>query len=99
MSKVDGTSVGAVASYTFTNVTAARSIVASFVAKTYVISASAGTNGTISPSGSVSVSQGGSQAFTITANTGYQVADVKVDGTSVGAVSSYTFTNVTQLAA
>ncbi|MDO9110147.1 MAG: fibronectin type III domain-containing protein, partial [Desulfatirhabdiaceae bacterium] len=93
--KVDGTSVGAVASYTFTNVTSARSIAASFVAKTYVISASAGSNGAISPTGSVSVSHGASQAFTITANPGYQVADVKVDGTSVGALSSYTFTNVT----
>ena len=92
---VDGASVGAVTSYTFSNVTAAHTIAASFVAKTYAITASAGTNGSISPSGSVSVTQGASQAFTITANTGYQVQDVLVDGTSVGAVTSYTFSNVT----
>ena len=73
---VDGASVGAVTSYTFSNVTAAHTIAASFVAKTYAIAASAGTNGSISPTGSVSVSHGGSQAFTITANTGYQVKDV-----------------------
>ncbi len=41
------------------------------------------------------MTHGGSQAFTITANTGYQVQDVKVDGTSVGAVATYTFSNVT----
>ena len=85
---VDGTSVGAVTSYTFSNVTAAHSIAASFVAKTYAIAASAGTNGAISPSGNVSVTHGASQAFTITASTGYQVKDVLVDGTSVGAVTS-----------
>ena len=92
---MDGTSVGAVTSYTFSNVTAAHTIAASFVAKTYAIAASAGTNGAISPSGSVSVTHGASQVFTITANTGYQVQDVLVDGTSVGAVTSYTFSNVT----
>ena len=60
-----------------------------------IISASAGTGGSISPSGSVSVSYGGSQAFTITPDTGYTVADVRVDGTSVGAVTTYTFSNIT----
>jgi hypothetical protein len=59
------------------------------------ISASAGANGSISPSGSVSVPYGSSQAFAITPNTGYHVASVLVDGSSVGAVTSYTFTNVT----
>ncbi|MBI5589792.1 MAG: VCBS repeat-containing protein [Deltaproteobacteria bacterium] len=92
---VDGTSVGAVTSYTFSNVTAAHTISASFAPKTYAINASAGANGSISPSGSVSVTQGASQAFTITANTGYQVQSVLVDGVSVGAVTSYTFSNVT----
>jgi hypothetical protein len=59
------------------------------------IVASTGTNGTITPSGAVSVNNGGSQSFVITPNTGYHVADVLVDGSSVGAVTSYTFTNVT----
>ena len=48
----------------------------------------------ISPSGSVSVGQGSSQAFTITPNSGYAVSGVVVDGSSVGAISSYTFSNV-----
>ena len=94
---VDGASVGAVSSYTFSNVTANHNIAASFTlnSNTYTISASAGANGSISPSGSVSVTQGASQVFTITANTGYKVQDVLVDGASVGAVTSYTFSNVT----
>jgi hypothetical protein len=61
---------------------------------TYNITASAGTNGTISPSGTVSVAQGASQTFTITPNTNYVVNAVTVDGVSQGAISSYTYTNV-----
>ncbi|MHB8767186.1 MAG: InlB B-repeat-containing protein, partial [Deferrisomatales bacterium] len=62
---------------------------------TYTVAASAGAGGAISPSGSVTVSHGGSQTFAITASAGYQVADVKVDGVSVGAVTSHTIANVT----
>ena len=62
---------------------------------TRTITASAGTGGTITPSGSVTVSDGADQSFAITPASGYAVADVLVDGTSVGAVSSYTFANVT----
>jgi len=92
---VDGTSVGAVTSYTFNNVTAAHTIAASFAIDTRTITASAGDNGAISPSGAVAVNYGASQTFTITPVANYHVADVLVDGTSVGAVTSYTFTNVT----
>jgi hypothetical protein len=61
----------------------------------YTIVASAGAGGSISPSGPVSVPANGSQAFTITANAGFAIGNVLVDGGSVGAVSSYPFTNVT----
>ncbi len=95
---VDGSSVGAVASYTFTNVSADHTISASFAINTvtFTITASAGAGGSISPPGNVAVSSGANQAFTITAtNSGYHIADVLVDGVSQGAISSYTFTNVT----
>jgi hypothetical protein len=62
---------------------------------TYTIIASAGAGGSLAPSGATEVSAGGSQVFTITASTGYHVADVVVDGVSVGALASYTFSNVT----
>lgn len=87
---VDGTSVGALSEYTFENVTTNHTITAKFI-QAYAITASAEENGSISPSGAVSVNQGASQAFAITANDGYAVNDVLVDGASQGAVSSYTF--------
>ena len=92
---VDGSSVGAVTSYPFTNVTANHTISASFAINTHTITASAGANGGISPSGAVIVNHGANQSFTITPNANYHVADVLVDGSSVGAVTSYPFTNVT----
>ena len=61
---------------------------------TWAISASTGPNGSISPSGSVTVANGGTQAFNISPDVGYMVADVMVDGTSIGAMTSYTFSNV-----
>ena len=60
----------------------------------YTIKATAGAGGSISPSGDVSVREGEDQAFTITTDEGYAVADVKIDGKSIGAVNSYAFENV-----
>ena len=60
----------------------------------YTITATAGANGTISPSGEVTVAEGEDKTFTITANSGYHIKDVKVNGSSVGAVSTYTFNDV-----
>jgi uncharacterized repeat protein (TIGR02543 family) len=60
----------------------------------HTITANAGANGSIDPSGTVIVAAGNDQTFTITPDTGYHVADVLVDGVSVGAVTSYTFEDV-----
>ena len=60
----------------------------------YTIKATAGAGGSISPSGNVSVREGGDQTFTITPDKGYAVANVKIDGKRIGAVKSYTFENV-----
>lgn len=89
--------MGAVTTYTFSNVTANHTISATFsaiVVTNYTITSSAGANGAISPAGAVSVAGGTNKTFTITPNTGYKVAGVLVDGASVGAVTSYTFSNV-----
>ena len=62
----------------------------------HTIKATAGANGSISPSGWTSVREGWDQTFTITPDKGYAVAKVLVDGKSVGTVTSYTFKNVTK---
>ena len=63
-------------------------------AQKYTITATAGEGGSITPNGDVSVKEGASQTFAIAADNGYEIADVLVDGSSVGAVESYTFSDV-----
>ena len=93
---VNGASVGAISSYTFTNVTANHTIAASFaIDPAHTITATAGPHGSISPAGAVPVNDGGSQTFTIKPDANYNITTVLVDGVSVGLVSSYAFNNVT----
>jgi len=94
--KVDGVSVGAVASYTFLNVQAPHTIAATFAPLgSNTITASAGPGGTISPDSSVVVACGDSVTYSIApSDKCHAILDVKVDGVSVGAVSAYTFTDV-----
>ena len=60
----------------------------------HTITATAGANGSISPSGKVEVVEGADQAFSITANEGYEIESLKVDGAAVSTATSYTFPNV-----
>jgi len=95
---VDGASVGAVSSYTFSNVTANHNISAGFAIDAvaiHSITATANGSGSITPAGTTTVNHGSNQGFTIVPSNGYRIVDVRVDGASVGAVSSYTFSNVT----
>ena len=79
----------------YLNVTCDMELVATYSRRTYTITAYAGSNGTITPSGNVSVSYGSSKRFNISPNNGYKVLDVTVDGVSVGAVTTYLFEDVT----
>jgi hypothetical protein len=92
---LDGASIGTVKSYVFTNVSANHLLIATFTPVTYVITSSAGANGTISPSGSTPVAYGGSQAYTFAPNAGYSITKLTVDNRSVTIAPSYAFTNVT----
>ena len=60
----------------------------------YTITATAGANGSITPSGAVGVAAGGSQTFTISPSSGYVIDTLKVDGLEVTATTSYTFSEV-----
>jgi hypothetical protein len=71
-------------------------LTAHFGQEVYTITASAGIGGVITPAGQIQVAHGGSQAFVIEADPGYEIADVLVDEESVGAVSDYTFEDVTK---
>ena len=92
---VDGLSLGPIASYTFSNVTANHTISATFVRMVYTIMALNGTpGGAISPWGSILVPCGTDTTFTILPDSCHHVADVVVDDVSVGPVTTYTFVNV-----
>jgi uncharacterized repeat protein (TIGR01451 family)/uncharacterized repeat protein (TIGR02543 family) len=93
--RVDGVSQGVLSSYTFTNVVANHTITSAYAINTYIITPTAGSNGSITPSNPQTVSYGSSITFTIVANTGYHTTDVRVDGVSQGAIGTYTFNNVT----
>jgi len=71
-----------------------RSVTANFTINTYTIVATAGPGGVIEPEGQIKVNHGDDKELIITPDTGYEIADVVVDGVSVGAVSNYTFYNV-----
>jgi hypothetical protein len=92
---VDGVPVPAAATYSFTNVTGNHTIHATFAINDFTIVASAGGHGRIDPEGTVGISYGGSQAFTIVPDTGYHVDSLYVDGAPVTPATQYTFTNVT----
>ncbi|WP_270810237.1 leucine-rich repeat domain-containing protein [Hungatella effluvii] len=97
----DGVSFGNAASATTTitmpakAVTVAATYKDSPVAVSHTITASAGTGGSISPSGTVNVNDGANQTFTITANSNYSISSVTVDGVNQGGISTYTFSGVT----
>jgi len=65
------------------------------IGKTHSINASAGKGGSISPTGNTLALETTSKTFTITPNAGFKIGSVTVNGTSVGAVSSYEFKNIT----
>jgi hypothetical protein len=91
---VDGVSQGAVDAWVFEGVSTHHQIGAIFAINTYTITATAGAGGTISPMGELVVAHGDSQTYAITADTGYHIADVVVDGVSQGAVDAWVFEGV-----
>ena len=79
---------------TDTSVSGDITVTANFAINHYTITAIAGAGGTITPAGAVDVTYGNGQSFTITADENYGIANVVVDGISLGAAGSYTFSGV-----
>ena len=90
----DGMEVSTDTAYSFT-VTSDRTLTANFVVKTYTITATFGDNGTITPSGEILVTHGDNKTFEIIPDANYKIEQVVVNGVPVGAVTSYTFNDVT----
>lgn len=86
---------GNTASFTLSGNVTVEAIFEDIPAVNHTITASAGTGGSITPSGSVTVPDGGSMTFAIAANRNYRINRVLVDGADQGAIASYTFSNVT----
>lgn len=91
---VDGKSVGAKTSYTFHDVGANHTISASFTLDVFTNTATAGPNGSIFPSGTLTVNRGDNATFTIKTGCGHSIRRVVVDGGNKGAITTYTFKNV-----
>ncbi len=92
---IDGVSVGTATTHQFFNLDADHILQAVFAKDTFIIAPSAGAHGNISPNWDQVVDRGtDSPTFTFSPNVGYHVADVLVDGVSVGVVPPYAFTNV-----
>jgi len=91
--EVDDVSLGQISTYSFTNVTQSHRIKVTST-QLFTINASAGSGGSITPSGSVVVDYGQTQQFDFTANLGYHVSKVLVDNASEGNPSYYLFSNI-----
>lgn len=92
---VDGTAKGPVTTYTFNDVTADHAIAAACTRQSFTITPEWGTGGKIVPGTPQTVLYGGNVTFQIQPDSGYMVEDVLVNGVSTGAITTYTFTNVT----
>ncbi|MEK7569057.1 MAG: hypothetical protein AAB497_03005 [Patescibacteria group bacterium] len=97
---VDSISIATTTTHDFINVTADHTISATFSLiptppGSFTIIANQNANGTIAPSGSTIVSEGGSQAYTITPDSGYDVGTLIIDSFPVATTTNHTFTNVT----
>jgi hypothetical protein len=77
------------------DISADHTVRAVFRQEHFIITASAGAHGSISPAGNILVSHAGIQEFSFLPDAGYNVENVVVDGRSVPALTSFTFTNVT----
>ncbi|TVQ93936.1 MAG: T9SS C-terminal target domain-containing protein [Bacteroidetes bacterium] len=92
---VNGESAGAVSTYTFENIAEDGTIHAEFAINIYQVTVTSEGNGTVSPDGVIDAPHGSSLTFELTPDEGNFIADILVNGQSVGAQSSYLLANIT----
>jgi hypothetical protein len=83
---VDGVNIGVPSSYSFSNISSDHTLVVNFIIEISdftITSSILGGEGTIIPLGSVSVSAGESQTFTIIPSAGYVIDSILVDGEEI----------------
>lgn len=90
--QVDGVVRKNMTSYTFTDVKENHEIYVTFAKYQYSITVTANEGGKVT--GIPYANSGKNTTLNITANSGYGIKDVKVDGVSIGSVNAYTFENV-----
>jgi len=78
------------------NISYASTTIKKISEQEYAITAVAGQNGNIDPSGIVMVGDGEDQTFSIMPDPEYIIDDVFVDGNSIGVLSSYTFRGISE---
>ena len=91
---IDGVSQGPLSTYTFTDLNADHTITAQFNGLDYSVTATANQGGTISPSGTLTLPYGADQTFTITPAKNFRIANVLLDGVSLGSLNSCTLTAI-----
>ena len=94
--QVNGLSMGAVTSYTITDIDADAHIIALFAIRTFTVTAAAGTGGTISPEGVNVVDYNGDIAFTITVDDCRVLESLIIDGVYHAPAATYSFSHVTR---
>ncbi len=88
----------ATTTYTVTGITgncSQKATVTVSILPTYSVTASAGSNGSISSPGNTNVCSGSTMVYTVTPTSGYHIVDVQIDGTSIGNTPPFVVTNVT----
>ncbi|MCX8472717.1 MAG: fibronectin type III domain-containing protein, partial [Sediminibacterium sp.] len=91
---INGVKINNISRYTFNSIKSDQTISVTFKVQTFTITASAGIGGTISPSGVDIVNYGTRPTYTITANTGYEIASLFINGIKVNNVGNYTFDSI-----
>ena len=93
---VNGENQGAIAAFVFENITEDQSINAYFSREVRTVTATSMDGGTIIPQGVTNVLCGDSFSYSITPDACYSIDSVIVNGSNVGAVSSFVFENIVE---